>query len=166
MVTRRTSASTKGQIMTNHIHKAMGRSMVVVAATGVAALALASPASAGQYKSRLAVDCPPPFSQECNATGDYAVPADGTLYVSFHGDPGACADIVEHIRVNGVEFASGRVGPGQSDVGVYIEASDIPPSEDGQYHISLLADGVLGGCNNGSMSGWAGLLEVETGNDA
>jgi hypothetical protein len=28
------------------------------------------------------------------------------------------------------------------------------------------AEGVLGGCNTGSMSGWAGTLHVETGSDA
>jgi hypothetical protein len=143
------------------------RAAVAAAATAATALTLASPASAGTYDKWIAVTCPPPLSQECNATGGIDVPADGGMFVTFTGDSRAgCASIIEHVLVNGVEFASKQVAPGQDDVGVYIEESDIPQWPDRKYHVAIRADGVLGGCNTGSMSGWAGQLHVETGADA
>jgi hypothetical protein len=142
------------------------RTAGIIAATGATAVALASPASAGIYDKRIAVDCPQPFSQECPALGATDVPADGDLFVEFRGDPKACADIIGHILVNGVEFASGQTGPGQNNFASYINGADVPSWGDGKYHVTMRADGVPGGCNTGSMSGWAGTLHVETGNDA
>jgi hypothetical protein len=135
-------------------------------AAGVAALALASPASAGVYDRWIAVDCPKPYSQDCNAVGATAVPAEGDLFVEFRGAPGACADIIGHILVNGVEFASDQTGPGRNNFATYVNASDVPQWPDNNYHVTMRADGVLGGCNTGEMSGWAGTLHVETGDDA
>jgi hypothetical protein len=142
------------------------RIAMIAAAVGVTALALASPASAEKYDKRIAVDCPQPYSQECNAVGGIDVPADGDLFVEFRGAPNACADIIGHIYVNGVEFGNGQTGPGQNNFATYINGSDVPEWPDRRYHITMRADGVLGGCNTGSMSGWAGNLYVETGNDA
>jgi hypothetical protein len=145
---------------------ALTRAAAITAATGATALALASPASAKTYSQAIAVNCPQPFSQSCPATGKFAVPADGPLFVSFSGDPGACADINEHIYVNGVAFGPAQVGPGTTDQGYHVNKSDVPGWPDGKYHIEVRADGVLGGCNTGSMSGWSGTLHVEVGDDA
>jgi hypothetical protein len=143
-----------------------GQTAAAAAATVMAAIALASPASAAIYDKRIAVNCPAPFSQECNAVGGADVPADGDLFVEFRGDPKACADIIGHILVNGVEFLSGQTGPGQNNFAGYINGSDVPSWGDNKYHVTMRADGVPGGCNTGSMSGWAGTLHVETGSDA
>ena len=137
---------------------------MIAAATG--ALALASPASAGIHDKYIAVDCPRPYSQECNAEGVMDVRANGDVFITFAADPGGCADIIGHFFVNGVEFASQQISPGQNDVGVYINESDIPAWPDGRYHIAMRADGVPGGCNTGEMSGWAGHLHAQTGPDA
>jgi hypothetical protein len=142
------------------------RAAVTVAGAGVTAVVLASPSSAAIYDKQIAVDCPQPYSQECNAVGGADFPADGDLFVEFRGDPRACADIIGHIYVNGNEFASGRTGPGQNNFAAYINGSDVPSWGDNRYHVTMRADGVPGGCNTGSMSGWAGTLHVETGNDA
>jgi hypothetical protein len=111
------------------------------------------------------VDCPKPYSQECDAVGAVTVPADGDLFIEFRGDPGACADIIGHFYVNGVEVGTGQTGPGRNNFARYVNGSDVP-ERDGQYHVTMKADGVLGGCNTGEMSGWAGTLHVETGSDA
>jgi hypothetical protein len=156
--------------MNSHTASVAGRILfrgaATVAATGIAAVALAGPASAGIYDKRIAVDCPQPYSQQCEAAAGNDVPADGDMFVEFRGDPKACADIIGHIYVNGVEFASGQTGPGQNNFATYINGADVPSSPDNKYHVAMRADGVLGGCNTGSMSGWAGTLHVETGNDA
>jgi hypothetical protein len=146
--------------------KTIIRTAVTAAATTAAALALAGPASAGIYDKRIAVNCPQPYSQECNAVGESVVPADGDLFVEFRGDPKACADVIGHIYVNGVEFGSDRTGPARNNFALYINGADVPSWGDGKYHVTMRADGVPGGCNTGSMSGWAGTLHVETGSDA
>jgi hypothetical protein len=40
---------------------------------------------------------------------------------------------------------------------------DVAP---GSHLVEVQMDGVLGGCNTGSMSGWSGTLHVETYDDA
>ncbi|MDT5013817.1 MAG: hypothetical protein QOH57_5434 [Mycobacterium sp.] len=146
--------------------RAVVRAAALAAAAAVTALTLASPASAKIYWQPIGVSCPAPFSQSCAASAKFAVPADGPLFVSFSGDRGACADMIEHIYVNGVEVATAQVGPGTTDQGYYVNPSDVPAWPDDKYHIEVRGDGVLGGCNTGSMSGWSGLLHVETGDDA
>jgi hypothetical protein len=152
--------------MNSHTTSILLRGAATGAAIGIVAVALAGPASAGIYDRRIAVDCPQPFSQECNAVGGYDVPADGDLFVEFRGDPKACADIIGHMYVNGVEFGSGQTGPGQNNFAMYVNGADVPSWGDSRYHVTMRADGIPGGCNTGSMSGWAGVLHVETGNDA
>ncbi len=147
-------------------YKAIARTAAVAAASGATALALASPASAATYDPWIAVDCPRPFSQECNADGKYAVPADGDLFLEFRGDPNACADIIGHFYVNGVEFGSGQTGPGQNNFATYVNGADVPEWPDQKHHVAMRAEGVPGGCNAGEMSGWAGTLHIETGDDA
>jgi hypothetical protein len=145
---------------------AIARTAAMTAATGVVLVALANPASAQTYDKWIAVDCPPPFSQTCSKTAGIEVPGSGGLFVTFTGDPGSCAAIIEHVIVNGKEWASSQVGPGQNDGGFFIGASDYPQWPDRKAHVAIQADGVLGGCNTGSMSGWAGNLHVENGDDA
>ncbi|MDT5091484.1 MAG: hypothetical protein QOH60_847 [Mycobacterium sp.] len=147
-------------------HKKFLGTSVISSAIAAAALTLASPASAQILDRRIAVDCPQPFSQECMADGKVAVPANGDLFIEFRGDPKACADIIGHISVNGVEFGSGQTGPGRNNFAFYVNGADVPSWPDNQYHIAMRADGVPGGCNTGAMSGWAGILHIETGSDA
>lgn len=136
------------------------RTAAAIAATGIAALAVARPATAEPHQKWIAVNCPQPYSQECNASGAFDVVGTGDVFVEFYGDEAGCADIIDHVYVSGVEFNSGLVRPGGQDGGVLIPAGDIPESPDGRYHITVSAEGVLGGCNTGSMSGWAGTLYV------
>jgi hypothetical protein len=129
---------------------------------GVAALGLAAPASAEKFDQRVAVDCPKPFSQNCPPRRGIEVPTWGPLFVTFTADPGPrqCAPIRARIFIDGREWGSKVVNPGENDGGYFIQASP------GKHLIEVQADGVPGGCNKGSMSGWAGHLHVENNEDA
>jgi polyisoprenoid-binding protein YceI len=86
----------------------------------------------------------------------------GPLFVTFtaDGNPPSCAPGKARIFIDGKEWGSAVLQPGQNDGGYYIDASP------GAHKVSVQMDGVLGGCNTGSMSGWSGTLHVETDADA
>ncbi|EKF25366.1 hypothetical protein C731_0603 [Mycolicibacterium hassiacum DSM 44199] len=138
------------------------RLVLCTAAAGVAAMGLAAPAAAEKFDQRIAVDCPKPYSQNCPPRKGIEVPTWGPLFVTFTADPGPrqCAPIRARIFIDGKEWGSNVVWPGQNDGGYFIQASP------GKHLIEVQADGVLGGCNTGSMSGWAGTLHVENNEDA
>jgi hypothetical protein len=144
--------------------KAIARTAVVAAAAGFTALALASPASAEKFDKHLAVNCPQPFSQSCPPRSGLKVTAldYSGLFVTFTADPNppSCAAGKARIFVDGKEWGSAIVQPGGNDGGYFI------PTTPGPYTVEVQMDGVPGGCNTGSMSGWSGTLHVETGKDA
>jgi hypothetical protein len=149
----------------NRPHRTIAQTAVVAAATGFTALALASPASAEKLDKWLSVECPQPLSQDCSPRQGLTVETTGPLFVTFDADKPepygkACAAVKARIFMDGQEWGSAIVQPGQNDGGYYI------PTYPGQHTIEVQADGVPGGCNTGSMSGWAGNLHVETGDDA
>lgn len=149
----------------NATYKAITRTAVIAAATVVPALALAGPASAQVYNEHLAVDCPQPFSQDCSPRQGYTVitsPGFNHLFATFTADPNppACAPGKATIFIDGRPWGSKVVEPGANDGGYGIPA---PP---GKHQVEVQMEGVRGGCNTGSMSGWSGTLHVETDQDA
>jgi hypothetical protein len=155
----------KGIIMNNQritVSKALARAAAAAAVTGLAALALASPASAQKLDRHLAVNCPPPLSQNCAPRQGLTATTTGELFVTFTADPNppACAAGKARIFVDGNEHGSAIVQPGGNDGGYGITVSP------GTHRIDVQMDGVYGGCNTGSMSGWGGNLHVETDADA
>jgi hypothetical protein len=60
-----------------------------------------------------------------------------------------------HIFVDGREWGSNVVAPGQNDGGYEI------PMAPGQHVIAVQAEGFPGGCNPGWVSAWGGNLHVE-----
>jgi hypothetical protein len=144
------------------IYKTIARTAVVAAAAGCPALALAGLASAGTFDKHLGVNCPQPFSQNCPPRQGMTAYTNGPLFVSFTADPNppACAPGNARIFIDGKEWGSAVVQPGQNDGGYYM---DVAP---GSHLVEVQMDGVLGGCNTGSMSGWSGNLHVETYDDA
>ncbi|MGV0654518.1 hypothetical protein ABQE48_11645 [Mycolicibacterium thermoresistibile] len=141
--------------------RTIGAAAAAAAAAG-AALALAGPASAGKFDKHLAVDCPQPYSQNCPPRAGMTANTNGPLFVTFtaDGNPPACAPMRARIFIDGKEWGSNIVQPGQNDGGYYI---DVAP---GSHLIEVQGDGVRGGCNTGAMSGWSGTLHVETDDDA
>jgi hypothetical protein len=145
-----------------HTRKAIARTVMVAAAAGCTALALASPASAEQYTKHIAQDCPQPYSQNCSPRQGLSVTTTGPLFVTFtaDGNPPSCAPGKARIFIDGKEWGSAVVQPGQNDGGYGI------PTTPGTHNVQVQMDGVLGGCNTGAMSGWSGTLHVETNADA
>ena len=137
--------------------KATTATTTLAAAAGLAALALAGPASAQTYTRHLAVDCPQPYSQTCKprqgiSVGDSSTP----YYVRFTADPNACAPGMARIFVDNTEEGRSEVLQGVPAQFFKIEHGP------GSHTVEVQMDGVVGGCNTGAMSGWSGTLEVQT----
>jgi hypothetical protein len=106
--------------------------------------------------------CTPPGAQLCPQIPSVTV-RNGLfpMKVEFFGDApagaggAACSSIIAHIIVDGKEWGSNRVDPGGSDGGYEI------PMSVGPHTIGVQAEGIPGGCNNGSLSGWQGTLHTE-----
>ncbi len=97
---------------------------------------------------------------------DFTIPieTDGVLRIAYSAatDVLACSDIVLHILWDGVEiYSTERVGPG---TGRYTTGSlDLSPLiSRGTHTLTLSPEGVVGGCNSGTLGGWAGKLIVHT----
>jgi hypothetical protein len=87
----------------------------------------------------------------------------GPLFLTYtaDGNPPSCAPGKVHIYINNMErFDPAVVQPGQNDGGNFLNVTQ------GNYFIDVEMEGVLGGCNTGSMSGWSGTLHAETNEDA
>jgi hypothetical protein len=85
------------------------------------------------------------------------------LQLSFNAAPaGACSDIFLHILLDGNEiYSTGQLGPlsGKYTTGS-IELS--PYISQGKHKLTLSPEGIVGGCNSGTLGGWAGNLIVQT----
>lgn len=145
------------------LRSTIGKTAVLATAGCAAALALAGPASAGVYDKHLAQDCPQPYSQHCSPSPGVAIQTTtGNLFVTFtaDGNPPACAPGRARILLDGKEWGSHVVQPGENDGGYGINTSP------GSHVVAVQMEGVLGGCNTGQMSGWSGNLHVATDADA
>jgi hypothetical protein len=111
----------------------------------------------GIWERHLAVDCPQPYSQTCAPRQGVTVYSNGPVFVTFSGDPSACAPGNARIFADGKQQGSAVVQPGQSDGGYHFNVAP------GVHLVEVQMDGILGGCNTGAMSGWSGNLHVETG---
>lgn len=130
-----------------------------LAAAGITALAVASPASASTFDKHLGVGCPQPYSQSCPPRQGMSAYTNGPLAVTFIADGNACAPGNARVFIDGRQLDSAVVQPGQS-VSFYDDATP------GSHLIEVQMDGILGGCNTGAMSGWSGTLRIDTDSDA
>ncbi|MDT5399979.1 MAG: hypothetical protein QOK33_3210 [Mycobacterium sp.] len=127
----------------------------------------AKPAPPAQEPNKLdkfiAVDCPQPFAETCPTKRSVTVTTTGGLFWEFHAtDTKACGPITMHTFLDGTPYGEAVVQPGGSDGGYFEDVSA------GTHTISVMGDAVgsRGGCNKGIVSGWAGNLHVETGEEA
>ena len=123
-----------------------------VTIAGVAGLALASPASATIIDKYIDVpECWIPQTQMCEPIPyvPFRAKYDGPILVEFTANRNHCSDIIAHIMVDGTEWGSNTVGPGQKDGGYEI------PMTAGDHIIGVQAEGIEGGCNVGFVSAWA-----------
>ena len=88
---------------------------VIVTATGVAALALAAPASAKPYVQDSYIEvpqCQPATSQLCPQIPTASVGAIMSPTVTFTANSNHCSDIIAHVFIDGAEFGSDLLEPG------------------------------------------------------
>lgn len=143
---------------TTHLSCRIGYGLILTATTGLA-LALAVPASATTIDKYIDVPaCNEPQTQLCTPVPSIPFHAkySGPVLVEFTANRNHCADMIAHIIVDGNEWGSNTVSPGQSDEGYEI------PMEKGDHTIGVQAEGIEGGCNTGSVSAWGGTLHIET----
>jgi len=145
---------------TRHPRKASVRIAIVATATGFVALTLAAPAAADTY-----IEVP-----HCTQVGSELCPGiegfsffntNRSVKAEFTANANHCSDIIAHVFVDGHEWGSNVVHPGQSDGGYEI------PLDYGSHSIGIQAEGVDGGCNppgvgpGATLSAWGGTLHVE-----
>jgi hypothetical protein len=85
------------------------------------------------------------------------------LQVTFNPEmASSCSDIYIHILLDGDEiYSTAQIGPlsGRSSTG----SIDLSPYvSQGKHKLTLSPEGVVGGCNSGTLGGWAGSLIVQT----
>jgi len=140
--------------------KTMASTALVATVTGCAALTLAGPASAEpQLVKDNYLEVP-----DCHTTTEVCAEIPSVSYwfnypnviVTFTANQNHCADMIDHIMVDGYEWGFRVVGPGQSDGGQLIPLSPVP----GRHTIGVKAEGIKGGCNPGSISLWGGNLHI------
>jgi hypothetical protein len=155
---------------TTSTHWAVAWTAALAAATTCGAVALASPAAAEVFDKHLAVDCPQPYSQACAPRQGLSVTTSDpfALVTTFtaDGNPPACAPGHATIYIDGRPSSDQTLEPGSS---LTDKRSNLPGTikmEPGIHRVEVGVEGIVGGCNTGSMSGWSGSLHVETDADA
>ena len=132
--------------------------LVVLAALGVAGLALA-PAAAADDSTQpypLVENCDHPTEQLCTPVASVEVMTDGVLVVDFRAAPTHCSQAIAHLIVDGSEkFVSPPLNPGEAT-----GPQDFGPVEAGRHALGVQIEGAVGGCNVGGLAGWAGTLTV------
>lgn len=134
------------------------RTAIGIVAAGVAAVSSAAPASAVDVTQYIEVsDCDQPQTQWCTpipSVDIFTVDDERSILVEFTASRNHCSDMIAHIIVDGDEWASNRVGPGESDGGYEI------PVTPGPHTIGVQAEGIEGGCNTGYVASWGGTLRI------
>lgn len=138
--------------------KTMARFAVAGMTGSLAMLALAGPASAGPM-SRYPMNVPDckTSGQICSEQRTVSRSTGGEpVRVEFFADPAHCSDVIVHLIVDGEEWGSNTVSPGQSDGGY-----EVPLPKAGLHFFAVQVDGIRGGCNKGKLASWKGALEIE-----
>jgi hypothetical protein len=135
------------------------RGAISATTAAAAALAMAGPASATLINQYIEVpQCEQPQTQWCKQipTVNVRAKANGPWLIEFTANGNHCADMIAHIIVDGQEWGSNVVHPGQTDGGYEI------PLTKGDHAIGVQAEGIEGGCNPGFVSAWGGNLLART----
>jgi hypothetical protein len=133
----------------------------VATTAGIAALALASPASAVSIEQYIEVpQCQPATSQVCPQVPEVNFTAgNGTsgefVMVQFTANQNHCADMIAHILLDGYPQFSAPVGPGQT-------AQRKVFAGGGNHVLGVRAEGIEGGCNTGVVNSWGGTVRIDS----
>jgi hypothetical protein len=136
---------------------AISRTAVLDVAIGLAAVVLASPASAGGSI---------PVSVVCTQKGQFCdknfsmpikVQGGGEL-IQFIASPEHCSNINVFMTLDNVILWKGRLTPGEAGSQVTVLRN---PDQGKDRLLKLTASGEKGGCNVGKLGGWKGTLHFE-----
>jgi hypothetical protein len=130
----------------------------VATTAGIAALALASPASAVSIEQYIEVpQCQPATSQECPQVPEVNFNAlnKGFVLIQFTANQNHCSDINVRILLDGYPGFDARVGPGQT-----VQSTNFVVS--GNHVLGVMATGIEGGCNTGVLNSWGGTVRLES----
>jgi hypothetical protein len=131
--------------------------LVIVTATGAAGVAVAGPASAKPYVQDSYIEvpqCQPATSQLCPQIPTASVGAIMSPAVSFTANTNHCSDIIAHVFIDGVEFGSDLLEPGET-------TPDFPLESLQPHTVGIQAEGIPGGCNTGHVDAWGGTLHFK-----
>jgi hypothetical protein len=92
----------------------------------------------------------------------------GDLVSTFtaDGNPPSCAPGHVTIYIDGRPASDQTLDPGSSLSDFRSNTPGTIKIEPGIHRVEVGVEGIVGGCNTGSMSGWSGSLHVETDGDA
>ncbi|HNM86204.1 MAG TPA: hypothetical protein PKI77_16980 [Mycobacterium sp.] len=127
---------------------------VLVTATGTVALALAGPAAAKPFVQDSYIEvpqCQPATSQLCPQIPTASIGAVMSPSVTFTANSNHCSDIIAHVFIDGEEFGSDLLEPGETTPQFPLE--DLKP-----HTVGIQAEGIPGGCNRGWVDAWGGTL--------
>ncbi len=135
------------------------KTVLAAAAAGLAGVALASPASAAVEQHIEVAQCTHTSgnNQGCNEKPGAAIETYGPgLDFWFTASPSHCSDIQVTFIVDGHPASGGLVvGPGQT-----VKGHDAA-TKAGHHYVQVEANGIPGGCNQGTLLSWAGTLGIE-----
>ncbi|HWY07446.1 MAG TPA: hypothetical protein VNY24_11345 [Candidatus Acidoferrales bacterium] len=95
--------------------------------------------------------CTPPYTTAVNLTQM------GPITINFTASSGHCSSIEVHVSLDGTPVTTSAIlGPGQSTGPIILASS----ASTGSHTIGVQAEGVLGGCNNGTLASWTGTLAI------
>ena len=140
-----------------HTIRSVIKTCVIVSATGTTALALAGPAAAKPFAQDSYIEvpqCQPATSQLCPQIPSASVGAVMSPTVSFTANSNHCSDIIAHVIIDGEEFGSDLLEPGET-------TPEFPLADLQPHTVGIQAEGIPGGCNTGHVDAWGGTLHFK-----
>jgi hypothetical protein len=109
-----------------------------------------------------------PFSVACSSSGQVCaesytqtVTTSSVLILEFQSEYTGCGDFSVTFRLDGVQVYSSPVLTPFATTGPI----DLSPVSFGSHQLEIRATGVAGGCNTGTLTEWAGRLDMSTTTD-
>lgn len=131
--------------------------LVIVTATGAAGLTFAVPASAKPFSQDSYIEvpqCQPATGQLCPQIPTASIGAIMSPTVSFTANSNHCSDIIAHVFIDGEEFGSDLLEPGET-------TPEFPLADLQPHTVGIQAEGIPGGCNRGWVDAWGGTLHFK-----
>lgn len=91
-----------------------------------------------------------------------AVTTAGVLEVEFTTSPGHCSNMFIRFELDGNTATPAYTSPAPMSANQSTGFINLGPVTPGVHSVAIRAEGVVGGCNNGTLVGWGGSAQVRT----